>query len=106
MLQMLDGYKLVMFGDLIISKMILSLSGCAQALILDPSTGTFPRATHLHSHCARRRHSLATMGSVFPVLAMLVVTVALMTCAALFVPKGPNQVYVLSIANVLVLTLV
>ncbi|KXN80851.1 V-type proton ATPase subunit e [Leucoagaricus sp. SymC.cos] len=34
------------------------------------------------------------MSSLFPVLAMLVVTAALITCSALFVPKGPNQVTV------------
>ncbi|KJA16509.1 hypothetical protein HYPSUDRAFT_147658 [Hypholoma sublateritium FD-334 SS-4] len=32
------------------------------------------------------------MASTFPVLFMLVVTAALMTVAALFTPKGPQQV--------------
>ena len=34
------------------------------------------------------------MGSIFPVFAMLFVVLGLMACSALFVPKGPNQVYV------------
>ncbi|KAF9563194.1 hypothetical protein CPC08DRAFT_600443, partial [Agrocybe pediades] len=32
------------------------------------------------------------MASIFPVLFMFVVTAGLMTLAALFVPKGPQQV--------------
>ena len=36
------------------------------------------------------------MGSIFPVFAMLFVALGLMVCSALFVPKGPNQVYVKS----------
>jgi hypothetical protein len=32
------------------------------------------------------------MASIFPVLFALIITVALMTAAALFTPKGPNQV--------------
>lgn len=36
------------------------------------------------------------MGSISPVFAMLFVALGLMVCSALFVPKGPNQVYVKS----------
>lgn len=34
------------------------------------------------------------MASILPVLFVLVIIVALMTCAMLFVPKGPQQVLV------------
>lgn len=37
------------------------------------------------------------MASVLPVLIFLVVALGLMTVAALFTPKGPNQVYVASL---------
>ncbi|EEB97993.1 hypothetical protein MPER_02583 [Moniliophthora perniciosa FA553] len=34
------------------------------------------------------------MASAWPVLFMLIIVAALMTCAALFTPKGPQQVVV------------
>ncbi|KAF8239612.1 hypothetical protein L208DRAFT_12625 [Tricholoma matsutake] len=34
------------------------------------------------------------MASILPVLFVLVIIVALMTCAMLFVPKGPQQVLI------------
>jgi V-type H+-transporting ATPase subunit e len=34
------------------------------------------------------------MASILPVLFTLVIVVALMACAMLFVPKGPQQVFV------------
>ncbi|KAF8071785.1 ATPase, V0 complex, subunit E1/e2 [Lyophyllum atratum] len=34
------------------------------------------------------------MASILPVLFVLVVVVAIMTCAALFTPKGPNAVVI------------
>ena len=37
------------------------------------------------------------MASIFPVVFWLVIVVVLMACAALFTPKGPQQVYVLLI---------
>lgn len=45
------------------------------------------------------------MPSILPVLFVLVVVVGLMTCAAFFVPKGPQQVYVPTLYRILVLTL-
>ncbi|KAF8910546.1 ATPase, V0 complex, subunit E1/e2 [Gymnopilus junonius] len=42
------------------------------------------------------------MASILPVLFMFVVTAALMTVAALFTPKGPNQV---TVRTALMLTL-
>lgn len=35
------------------------------------------------------------MASLFPILLVLVVVAALMTCVALFTPKGPQQVFVI-----------
>ncbi|KAF9466621.1 ATPase, V0 complex, subunit E1/e2 [Collybia nuda] len=34
------------------------------------------------------------MASIFPILLVLVAVVALMTCVALFTPKGPQQVVI------------
>ncbi|KAJ7364331.1 ATPase, V0 complex, subunit E1/e2, partial [Mycena albidolilacea] len=34
------------------------------------------------------------MASVLPILFILAITVALMTCAAVFTPKGPQQVVI------------
>ncbi|KAJ6532040.1 ATPase, V0 complex, subunit E1/e2, partial [Mycena capillaripes] len=34
------------------------------------------------------------MASTLPILFILAIVVALMTCAALFTPKGPNQVVI------------
>jgi hypothetical protein len=36
------------------------------------------------------------MASIFPIFLVLVVVAALMTCVALFTPKGPQQVFVIS----------
>lgn len=54
-----------------------------QSVRADGAVGSGPATCHLLS---------TVMASTFPVLFMLVVTAALMTVAALFTPKGPQQV--------------
>ncbi|KAL1738549.1 hypothetical protein HDZ31DRAFT_69880 [Schizophyllum fasciatum] len=39
------------------------------------------------------------MASVFPVVFWLAIVAALMVCAALFTPKGPQQVIMLALAS-------
>lgn len=48
----------------------------------------------------RSLSSTTYMASIIPVFLVLVVAAALMTASALFVPKGPNQMYVYGLCTV------